>query len=634
MSDKRIKILSPVIIIIVGLIIYSNSFNSTFHFDDIGDIVESSAIRNINDFRSLWDFCPRRVVGYYTIALNYHFHQLNVFGYHVVNVMIHLINALLVWWLVQLTLFTPALENKPIAASKYSLALMAALLFVSHPVQTQAVTYIVQRLASLATMFYFLSLALYVYARTHGNKLYLFGAAGLSALLGMFTKEITFTLPFAVVLYEFTFLNSSNWQSLFKEKRVWIGAICLILLISVVPLIYLYDHEAANLFNRTHPSQGHLYSITPASYLLTQFRVITTYIRLLFIPLNQNLDYDYPISNHLFEIPTLLSFLFLLFLFAFSIFMFKRNRFVSFGILFFFIALSVESSIIPIQNVIFEHRLYLPSFGFIIVFSAMIYYLLWQKNMKVALTIFLLIVGVNSVLTYSRNKVWQNDFSLWSDVVKKSPNKARPWNNLARYYLDKKNYQKAFIGYNKSIEINPDFFEAVYGRGILFQEIGDYEKAIADLSHAIEIEPGYFEAYNNRGFIYTMMHQYEKAFADFTMAIKINPNSEKVYNNLGLFYINLNEYDKAIYQFIKALRISPNYIEALNNLGQAYMDTKKYDSAINTFTQLINLEPKAHKFYFYRGKAHLYKNNKQAANKDFAHVQQLGGKIKTDFPIQ
>ncbi|MGZ6224600.1 MAG: tetratricopeptide repeat protein, partial [Syntrophales bacterium] len=165
------SLISVILICLMGIIAYSNSFNCSFHFDDIPTIEKNIAIRNLSNVKAWWGFCPSRPIGYLSFALNYHFHRLDVWGYHLVNLAIHIANALLVWWLVMLTMATPLMRAQPISRHKGAMALFAALLFVSHPLATKSVTYIVQRLASLATLFYLLSLALYVKGRLgEGNK--------------------------------------------------------------------------------------------------------------------------------------------------------------------------------------------------------------------------------------------------------------------------------------------------------------------------------------------------------------------------------------------------------------------------------------------------------------------------------
>ena len=376
------SLISILLICLLGIIAYSNSFDCSFHFDDTLTIVNNIAIRDLSNVKAWWSFAPSRPIGFLSFALNYHFHRLDVWGYHLVNLAIHIVNAVLVWWLVMLTMATPVMKAQPVSRHKGAMALFTALLFVSHPLATQSVTYIVQRLASLATLFYLLSLALYVKGRLgEGNKerrvLFFYTGSILCAVLGMLTKEIVFTLPFALILYEFSFIKTGTWKIDIKDRGIQIPVIILVIFV-----VLFFLNFSVDIFNPIPPllNQGYDYPITAWEYLLTQFSVILTYIRLFIVPVNQNLDYDYPISHSLLEWHTLFGLLSLAGILVLGILVFRRYRLIAFGIFWFFLTLSVESSIIPIsQNVIFEHRTYLPGLGFFLVLTGIVFYFLRDR---------------------------------------------------------------------------------------------------------------------------------------------------------------------------------------------------------------------------------------------------------------
>jgi len=372
-------LLSLLSIIVVGALVYSNTFNASWHFDDSIAITENWTLRDLKGcFNSI--FTGNRTVGFFSFALNYHFGKLNVVGYHIVNIFIHIVNAILVYSLVMVTLKTPVMAKNRFANHSRFLALASALIFVSHPIQTQAVTYITQRFTSLATLFYLLSLVLFVKARLsiiQGKKFFspvhivCYCLSLFSAFLGMHTKEITFTLPILILLYEFLFIESSlrSWS-----KRL-IYLLPFLLALAIIPAnLGLFekigDKPLGDVIGEIREQVQETPLISRGDYLLTQFNVIVTYIRLLFLPMNQNLDYDYPIARSLFQFPTFLSFLFLLVLVILAVYLFLKDyRLISFATFWFFITLSVESSIIPIRDVIFEHRVYLPSVGFVMIMA-------------------------------------------------------------------------------------------------------------------------------------------------------------------------------------------------------------------------------------------------------------------------
>ena len=503
------KVVSILIIVAVGLIAYSNAFGVPFVFDDGLQIELNPMIKNLNNFVLYfkgdnigstpgYSFSPSRIVGHLTFALNYAIGGLDVTGYHIFNLAVHIINAVLVYILVFITFQTPYFSreksnvkhgrsenvSRSVDDSHFT-ALFAALLFVSHPVQTQAVTYIVQRFASLATMFYLFSLVLYIYGRLRTQRddnrmwvlIVVYVSSLLSALLAMKTKEIAFTLPFIIILYEFIFFSAS------LKKRLLVMLPVLLMLI-IIPLTLVGTNKPlgellSDIAQVTRIQTG----ISRTDYFLTELTVIATYIRLIILPVGQNLDYDYPIYHSFFTPQVFLSFLLLsglfgtavyllyktrfgsqgshsshllegsgtvpasydsqadtsLFTFRLSPFAFYHSRLIVFGILWFFIALSVESSFIPIVDVIFEHRVYLPSVGAFIAIAGCINILVYRFKsigQKKAVMLCALVIAVLSAATFMRNNIWRSEVSLWEDVVKKSPNKVRALHLLASTYLD------------------------------------------------------------------------------------------------------------------------------------------------------------------------------------------------------
>jgi Tfp pilus assembly protein PilF len=533
--DKKHHLLLILIILAAGMIAYSNSFDCSFHFDDrnILNSITAKSTATAGDWIKLF---PSRPLGILTFAANYHIHQLDVRGYHLVNLVIHLINALLVWWLTWMTFSTPVMRDLPVSRYKTAIAFLTGLLFVTHPLATQSVTYIVQRFASLATLFYLLSLNLFIKGKLQQNSakaLLLFCASVLSAVGGILTKEIIFTLPFAIILYDYCFFKIS-----LEKPRLTDKSIILSLVIMAIFAVILFKNFSTDIFRTVESDQGYAYSISMKEYFLTQFRVVLTYIRLFFLPFHQNLDYDYTLSVSFLDVKTIFSFLALLSILLAGILLFKKYRLISFGIFWFFLTLCVESSIIPVsQNVIFEHRTYLPGFGFFIAFTGAFFYLFPTRYMKTALLILLVIAAFNTVLTYQRNKVWKNEYTLWSDCLAKSPNKARVNNEIGTACAEIGQYEKAIDYLNKAINLNPNYAEPYYNRGTVYGHLGQYQRTIDDCNEALRLKPDYVNAYNNRGNAYAALGFYQKAIEDYNTAIYLMPDYIPVYINRGNTYL-------------------------------------------------------------------------------------------------
>lgn len=622
------NILAIALLVIIGSAIYSNTLHSSFQFDDKQNIVNNPDIRNLANPRAIFNFMPTRFIPNLSFAVNYHFGRLNVIGYHLFNILIHISTAIMVWWLVILTLRTPSFKGKSISGYSGIIAFFAALIFVSHPVQTQAVTYIVQRIASLASLFYVSSLAFYVKSRLSRHeedksliRSFYYTLSFITVILAMFSKEMTITLPFMILLYELCFFKEDGID--WKHIAPFFITLLIIPVTTVVTKFVSFDEMRL----MREPGPG----ILPSGYLLTQFKVIVTYIRLLLVPINQNLDYDYSVSKTLFDIPTLSGLILLAVIFITAVRIFRGYRLVSFGIFWFFLTLLPESSVIPIRDVIYEHRLYLPMVGYAVFLVSAVYYI-FEKKGAGALIIILSIAAVSySMLAYNRNFVWKDEFTLWNDATRKSPNKARPLYNLGTLYLISGNVDKALSRYNKVIEIDPKYTEAYYNRGNVYVDKGDIDKALSDYNRAIELKPKYADAYYNRGNVYLNKRELDQAISDYNKAIGFDPKHPGAYNNRGLAYQNKGDFAKALSDYNKAIEFNPGHADAYNNRGNVYLDKGDIDKAISEYNKAIGSDPKYANAYYNRAGAYFKKQRYVNSWEDVCRAQALGVRVSPEF---
>ncbi|HLF18371.1 MAG TPA: tetratricopeptide repeat protein [Candidatus Omnitrophota bacterium] len=644
-----------------GLLIYSNTFQCPFVFDDLPFIVHNKNIKDLGDIPAIWNasLSHSRFISFLSFAVNYRFHGLDVSGYHAVNLIIHLINAGLVAWLMLLTLSTEKLRKSAFAQNRKLISFCVAILFLAHPAQTEAVTYITQRFASLATMFYLSSLCFYAYARSRCKNIF-YGAAALTAIAAMFTKEIALTLPLMVILYDGFFLKKEG-------KGFPLYWLVILLLLLIIPAFYSF--KISNVLSGQALSGSFLGEpVDRNSYFLTQFRVVLTYIRLLFFPVHQNLLYEYPASKSLLEVPTLLSLVVLVGILIFAFLMRRKNILLAFGIFWFFIGLSVESSVIVIRHVIFEHRVYLPSVGFFMAFVAGIFGLFKNKNgvgavrePPLRIGIIIILVMVYSYLTYERNKVWADAISLWGDVVAKSPRLIKAQLNLGAAYAQDKQYMEAIKVYTKMIEQAPNA-EAFGNRGNVYNSMGaydmaiadydkaiaikprsaqmhtnrgdarfnkkEYQKAIDDYTKAIELNPEYFHAYSNRASVYRVQEKYVLAQKDFNEAIKRNPYFIEPYMGIGVIAFSQGDFVKAVDYFSQVLNLEPANVSALINRGSSYSGLKQFDPALNDYQKALTLEPTNGQVYYNRGIVFRKMGKEDKAQEDFEKAKALGYEVK------
>jgi len=663
----KIKALLPVLLVLAaGILAYSNSFSVPFQFDDRWNIVENPLLHDLRSFAGTskgYEYNPRRFAGYLTLALNYHFGGTDVTGYHVVNLAIHLTTSVLVYFLVLLTFRTPHFRGvrsrsevkdqggdiAPLLGSAFTVddsrfsfvALFSALLFVAHPVQTQAVTYIVQRFASMATMFYLLAVVMYIKGRLgltssislSGLNWFLFSL--FSAVIALRTKETAFTIPLVIVLYEFVFFRSS-----LKKKGVILG----VLLLAAALVFFLtlnLDRPLGEIISDLSEQTRVQTEISRGDYFLTQLRVLTTYIRLLFFPINQNLDYDYPIYHSLFIPSVFLSFLFLLALLGAAADLLYRTRspftagsggqtgrtqgsplqmpddlqlagprspvpdplyrLIAFGILWFFITISIESSFIPIVDVIFEHRVYMPCVGFFIAIAAAGRIAVEKMRLKgknagrVAAVLSVSVLLLFTAAAYSRNEIWRDEASLWEDVLSKSPGNPRAYNNFGYLLLDKRQNDKAAPYFAEALRIQPAYVDAQNNLGVAYYNMGFMKGAIEQFRAVLDLAPSgpdAAEAHHNLGLAYLKSGMTDESVLELEAASGLEPDSPYIYNDLGVAYRKGGRLDKAIVSFETAVRLKPDYAGAHYNLGLAYEAAGIKGQAGEYLRKAHNLDPK------------------------------------------
>ncbi len=373
---RKFNLVAFAVIALMILIAYSNTFTASFHFDDNPAIVDNYAIKQLTWDNFLSMFQGTRPVVNLSIFLNYQLSGLNVVGWHLFNIGLHVANSCFVYVLLLWTLGLPSLSERYGFRAK-RMALFGALLFALHPIQTESVTYIISRTELLAAFFYLATFLFFIKGARTGKFAYSIGGF-FTSLLAMGSKEWAVTLPAVLFLYDFLFLSEgrlkpvlSRWKAYVLVALPWAGVAYIL---TKMPL--------AGAGFGISGQKG----ITPWTYMLTSFNVLWTYIRLLLLPINQNLDYEYPLAKTLFEFPTLLSLVGHLCVVAVSLWLYVRKKWtvVPFGVAWFYITLSPTQSFVPILDVIFEHRVYLPSIGFFIVIVAVVEgFFEWLERTKV-----------------------------------------------------------------------------------------------------------------------------------------------------------------------------------------------------------------------------------------------------------
>ena len=620
LNGKKWIVLALLFILI--LLTYSNTFRASWHFDDIANINKNPRIKinNLQPATLYQTFIASRDGGLYlgkkvfrpvaclTLALNWYVGQDNVFGYHVVNICIHMITAFLLFLTILCLFRTPRLKGV-YSGSEYFIALLAATLWAINPIQTQAVTYIVQRMASLAAMFYILSIYFYLRGRLSDyrkNQVLLYFFCGISFLLAIGSKENAVTLPLALIVLEIIF-----FQDLTRPKTrkflLW-GSVSGFLCAGLMGFILFYHGTLTSIFST--------YSIryfTLWERLMTQPRIVIFYLSQIFYPIPSRLSitHDIQISTSLFQPwTTLPAILIILLLITAGILLMRKSPILSFSILFFFLSHLIESTVLPLE-LIFEHRNYLPSlFLFLPVAVAIKLFVdYYQKQNRViylisVYSLTLIIIGLG-MGTYIRNLAWATEKTLWEDAMAKAPGMARPPQNLAwGYYLKEKKYAEAIKLYEKALLLkddNPTFakISSLANAAGAYHKLQEYDKAIALCQQALDAYPNYRMALRVLAFSYLKAGMWKEAVeaAEFLYANNyINPKNMFV---LSFSLMKVNKYEEALGYLRKALRMQPDNPKVHYLIGVSMSMLHEYQRAEWFLKRAAQLAPNDISIFFY-----------------------------------
>lgn len=550
------------LLIALVFLLYSNTFHSPWILDDLHNIVNNPRIQITSlSLPSLKDalfsggdserlYRPLSCVSF---ALNAYFSEKNVFGYHLFNIGLHAINTIALLWLMIHVFTTPALK-RIIDREKHFIIILATLLWAINPIQIQAVTYIVQRMAMLCAFFSILAFVFFIKARTADLRWKQFAFAlccGLAILCALFSKENgLIVLPLLLVLEFFLFQNG-NIKNILSPTFF----ICLTAIIVISVLFFFYSTSLENLQN--------LYakrSFTPYERLLTQPKVLLFYLSLIFYPLPQrfSLEHEVLISTGIFSPPLTIFYLTVIIAaFFFCAFYRKIPILIRMAGLFFITAHIVESSFLPLE-MIFEHRNYLPSVFLFLPLAAGFYRLIshydsHNKLLSGLLTAFVIsLIFLISIATYTRNFDWRSGESIWLDAMEKAPGHARPKQSMG-FAIGMQNPDKAIKFYSEGME------------GYMHEPMEEKPSALTNI-----------------GLLFFHQQKYEQAQAFFLDALEVNNNYKIARYFLIQTYMKTGEWEKAI-----SLNEMPQHLSAFQYLkGICFLRMGNHDQALEIFRNL------------------------------------------------
>ncbi len=511
-------------LIIAGVLLFGVSITHPFHFDDTL-ITHDSNVTNPARWAHFFNPFHLRQCTFFTFYLNHLAGGLDPAGYHFVNVAIHILNAVLLF-----SLLGRFVERW--------IAVVAAAIFLVHPIQTEPVLYIYQRSILLACLFSLIGLILLCEGRHW--------LAVLAFFLAFESKESALAVPLAVGLL----FTSRAWREIgasqsaadnlvrpsepAKSRLISFGVFgAMATALAIFALILLLSEKTVG-FNA---------GVSPLRYLMIETRVVYTYLRLLVFPYPQSLEYEFQNPGNVFAVAGVV-----LILIAGW---FSR----SLCVLAFFLLLAPTSSFIPSIDAAFEHRLYLP----MLAFSLLLAYLIAKLPGRTWIAASLL--AVLAILTVRREKIWSSDIALWQDTVRQTPGKARAWFNLGGAYLDT-DPDKARSAFLRVLELQPYFPEALYDLGLIEQSKKNWSAAIAYYQRALDLDPAYWPALNNTGNTLSAMGQPARSLDYFDRTLRLNPDYWPAQYNIAIVHFMSGRYADAVPKLRIVLDWRPDFREA------------------------------------------------------------------------
>ncbi len=584
---------SAVLLIAATICAYANSLDGVFVLDDEPNIQLNEHIRH---FTPIWDVVMhrRRPVVNLSLAINYAISQDRVWSYHVFNLVVHVLAGLTLFGLVRRTLLTPTFADR-FRSSATWLALAVALLWTLHPLQTQSVTYIIQRGESLMGLFYLLTLYCVVRGACSARGRAWFAAAVVACALGMGSKSVMVTAPLMVVVFDRTFL-SSTWSEMIRKRwALYVGLIATwsILVATGVVRGVLFPPSTGT------SDVGFGYTaVSPMRYALTQAEVLLHYLRLSIWPSGLCLDYGWSAVSGLRDVwPAATVVLALLVATAWGLF---RRHWLGFVGAWFFVILAPTSSFIPIKDLAFEHRMYLSLAAVVVLAVVLVKSLLETLYVRTTLpnlwrgvltsVTFVAIASALGAVTVRRNDDYRSRLAMWADVVAKRPNNPRGHVNLGNALFDR-DLDRSIAEFKTALRIDPTKLQAHHNLGNAALRKNDLAEAIREFRIVVKQDPERFRAWYNLGNALYRTGDPEEAIAAYHEVLRIDPDHIDARCNLGLALHAAGRSREAVDQYDRVLQTRPEYAPALYNRGLAQDALGREDDAIASFHEAIRANP-------------------------------------------
>ena len=546
-----------VAIVLAGLAAYHNSFAGTFIFDDRAAIISNPTIRHLGSLGQVFSPPPGssaggRPVVNLSLAVNYALSGSQVWSYHVLNLMAHLLAGLFLFGLVRRTLLQPVLRERWGAAA-LPVAFVTAALWTVHPLQTEAVTYVIQRAEGLMGMFYLLTLYAVVRAAGQPRPGGWTAVAVVSCLLGMASKEVMVSAPVLALLYDRTFIAGSFREAWRQRWRLYLGLAATWVVLGYLVLSIGGDRGG---------TAGFDVGVAWWAYGLTQFQAVSHYLWLAVWPHPLVFEYGPTWVKHPAEVMPYA--IVVVGVVAGTLWALKFRPALGFlGV--WFLAILAPTSLVPgTTQMIVEHRMYLPLAAVLVLVVLGLQRLAGKRSLIVGTA---LVVGAGC-LTERRNDDYRSELAMWGDTLAKRPDNARAHHDMAFALSNAGRFDEAVEQYHEALRLKPDDAETHNNLGGTLQRLGRIAEAVDEYHEALRLKPNYAAAHNNLGNTLAQMGRMDEAIAEFQQVVRLDPPYLKARVNLGHALALVGRVDEAIAQEQEVLRLDPENAAARQLLMQ------------------------------------------------------------------
>jgi tetratricopeptide (TPR) repeat protein len=609
------NLLPPILIILAGVLAYFNSLTVPFLFDDFGAILDNPTIRHLGS--SFFPPAETTVTGRpllnFSFALNFGMAKFNVGSYHAVNIAIHIACGLLLLGILRRTFRTERFASYN--ASGDVIATICALLWVVHPLQTESVTYIVQRAESLGSFWYLLTLYLFIRGTSSERRSGWYAGSVAACAAGLLTKEIVATAPLLVLLYDRCIYSGSLRLALKSRSRYFL-LLFATLIIAVIAALQGRPGSA-----------GFHEGMSGLQYAKAQFGVVLHYLYLCLFPHPLVFDYGWVVPAGIWGVaaPAVI----IVGLLGISIALLIRNHPAGLAAFGFFLVLAPTSTFIPIvTEVAAEHRAYLPSAGIIILVVTGVFSLLNRYFKRAAARALCAVGGILVVIcgiaTAARNRDYRDPVTLWSDTILKRPMNARAQYNLARSMEETGDPSSAIEVYKRAIRLKPNYVEARNNLAMAYLHIGQMQEAISQLRAAIRAVPEFALSHNNLGLVLAQAGDLPGAIAEYKRSIELDPGYAEACYNAANALAQQNELEEALRYYEKSASLKPGFAPPLINAAITSSRLGRQDEAMSLYTRAISADPDSAKAHFNYGLLLAEKGSREEARDQLMRAGELG----------